>query len=235
PAEPAPARLPGWFRRYRRPAWAVLNTRSWQHRSQATGFQYAAWADSGWRRERPEGWLGLRGMVAGNPSAASATGPVPVDDLVPPGRNQRMRRIAHASIIAAFARCRVRRIPAMLFTSLHFIVFFLVVLALNHQLARWPTAQKLMLLAASYYFYGQWEWHYLLLIWFSTIVDYWIGRRLVLTANPRRLVAISVVVNLGFLAIFKYANWLIATLNGGADAFGADFHITPIDVLLPVG
>jgi D-alanyl-lipoteichoic acid acyltransferase DltB (MBOAT superfamily) len=123
----------------------------------------------------------------------------------------------------------------MLFTSLHFIVFFLVVLALNHQLARWPTAQKLMLLAASYYFYGQWEWHYLLLIWFSTIVDYWIGRRLVLTANPRRLVAISVVVNLGFLAIFKYANWLIATLNGGADVFGADFHITPIDVLLPVG
>ncbi len=123
----------------------------------------------------------------------------------------------------------------MLFTSLHFIVFFIVVLALNHRLKAWPTAQKLMLLAASYYFYGQWEWHYLLLIWFSTIVDYWIGRRLVATAHPRRLVAISVIVNLGFLGIFKYANWFISTLNGGAEALGSAFHITPIDVLLPVG
>lgn len=47
----------------------------------------------------------------------------------------------------------------MLFTSLHFVVFFIVVLALNHPLRRWPVAQKLMLLAASYYFYGQREWH----------------------------------------------------------------------------
>ncbi len=123
----------------------------------------------------------------------------------------------------------------MLFTSLHFIVFFLVVLALNQPLRRWPVAQKLMLLAASYYFYGQWEWHYLLLIWFSTIVDYAIGLRLPVARRPRRLIALSVVVNLGFLAIFKYANWAIDTLNGSAAALGSAFHVTPIDVLLPVG
>ncbi|GAA0713658.1 MBOAT family O-acyltransferase [Dokdonella soli] len=123
----------------------------------------------------------------------------------------------------------------MLFTSLHFIVFFIVVLVLNQRLKSWPTAQKLMLLAASYYFYGQWEWQYLLLIWFSTIVDYLIGRRLANTTRPRRLIAVSVLVNIGFLAIFKYANWLIATVNGGAEALGTAFHITPIDVLLPVG
>jgi D-alanyl-lipoteichoic acid acyltransferase DltB (MBOAT superfamily) len=123
----------------------------------------------------------------------------------------------------------------MLFTSLHFIVFFVVVLALNQRLKTWPTAQKLMLLAASYYFYGQWEWKYLLLIWFSTIVDYLIGRRLTSTTHPGRLIAISVLVNIGFLAIFKYANWLIATFNDGATALGSAWHITPIDVLLPVG
>lgn len=123
----------------------------------------------------------------------------------------------------------------MLFTSLHFVVFFLVVLALNQPLRRWPVAQKLMLLAASYYFYGQWEWHYLLLIWFSTIVDYAIGLRLPVARHPRRLIALSVVVNLGFLAIFKYANWLIDTINGTAGALGSAFHVTPIDVLLPVG
>lgn len=123
----------------------------------------------------------------------------------------------------------------MLFTSFHFVVFFIVVLALNQPLRRWPTAQKLMLLAASYYFYGQWHWSYLLLIWFSTIVDYLIGRALPLTRHPKRLIAASIVVNLGFLAIFKYANWVIATLNGGATALGSAFHVTPIDVLLPVG
>ena len=123
----------------------------------------------------------------------------------------------------------------MLFNSVHFVVFFLVVLALNQALRRWPVAQKLMLLAASYYFYGQWEWHYLLLIWFSTIVDYLIALRLPRTAHPRRLVIISVIVNLGFLAIFKYANWLIDTINLGAAAAGSAWQITPIDLLLPVG
>jgi len=123
----------------------------------------------------------------------------------------------------------------MLFNSFHFVVFFIVVLALNQTLRRWPLAQKLMLLAASYYFYGQWQWHYLLLVWFSTLVDYAIGLRMPVTRNPRRLVALSVVVNLGFLAIFKYANWLIDTFNGASTALGSAMHVTPIDLLLPVG
>jgi len=123
----------------------------------------------------------------------------------------------------------------MLFNSFHFVVFFVVVLALNQTLRRWPLAQKLMLLAASYYFYGQWQWHYLFLVWFSTLVDYAIGLRMPVTRNPRRLVALSVVVNLGFLAIFKYANWLIDTFNDASTALGSAMHVTPIDLLLPVG
>ena len=123
----------------------------------------------------------------------------------------------------------------MLFNSFQFVVFFLVVLALNQPLRRWPLAQKTMLLAASYWFYAQWQWSYLFLVWFSTIVDYLIGLRLPRTSRPHRLVALSVVVNLGFLAIFKYANWLIDSVNGVAGALGAAFHVTPIDLLLPVG
>jgi len=123
----------------------------------------------------------------------------------------------------------------MLFNSLHFVVFFLIVLALNQCLRALPTLQKCMLLLASYYFYGQWHWEYLLLIWFSTIVDYLIGLQLPRSSNPKRLVIISVIVNIGFLGVFKYANWLIASFNGGAIAFGASWHITPIDLLLPVG
>jgi len=123
----------------------------------------------------------------------------------------------------------------MLFTSIQFVVFFLVVLALNQSLRRWPLLQKSMLLLASYYFYAQWNWHYLFLVWFSTAVDYAIGRRLPYTPNPKRLIVLSVIVNLGFLAIFKYANWFIASVNGSAAALGSTVHITPLDVLLPVG
>jgi D-alanyl-lipoteichoic acid acyltransferase DltB (MBOAT superfamily) len=123
----------------------------------------------------------------------------------------------------------------MLFTSIQFVVFFLVVLALNQPLRRWPLLQKLMLLVASYYFYAQWNWHYLFLVWFSTVVDYTIGLRLPRSPSPRRLIIISVIVNLGFLAIFKYANWLIDTFNGGAAVLGSNVHITPLDVILPVG
>jgi alginate O-acetyltransferase complex protein AlgI len=123
----------------------------------------------------------------------------------------------------------------MLFNSIQFIIFFVVVLVLNQHLRRWPLLQKLMLLLASYYFYAQWNWHYLFLVWFSTLVDYTIGLRLPSSPNPKRLIVISVIVNLGFLAIFKYANWLIDTANSGAAAVGATMHVTPLDVVLPVG
>jgi len=123
----------------------------------------------------------------------------------------------------------------MLFTSIQFVAFFLIVLALNQLLRRWPVLQKLMLLLASYYFYAQWNWHYLFLVWFSTLVDYTIGLRLPYSPNPKRLIILSVVVNLGFLAVFKYANWLIHTLNGVTALTGSDLHITPLDVVLPVG
>lgn len=123
----------------------------------------------------------------------------------------------------------------MLFTSIQFIVFFAVVLVLNQPLRRWPVAQKSMLVLASYYFYAQWNWHYLFLVWFSTVVDYAIGRRLPHSPKPHRLIALSVAVNLGFLGIFKYANWLIASFNGATDAVGSAWHVTPLDVVLPVG
>lgn len=123
----------------------------------------------------------------------------------------------------------------MLFNSFHFVVFFLLVLALNQALRRWPTAQKLMLLAASYYFYGQWSWIYLGLILWSTLLDYAIGLGLVRVSHPRRLLWLSLATNLGLLAFFKYANFLIANWNGVATAVAPAWQLTPLDVLLPVG
>jgi D-alanyl-lipoteichoic acid acyltransferase DltB (MBOAT superfamily) len=123
----------------------------------------------------------------------------------------------------------------MLFNSFHFVVFFIVVFALNQSLRRWPDAQKWMLLAASYYFYGQWSWLYLLLILFSTATDYAIGLGLVRVRNPRQLLIVSLCVNLGVLAFFKYADWLIGNWNTIETLTGIGWQISPLDILLPVG
>jgi alginate O-acetyltransferase complex protein AlgI len=125
--------------------------------------------------------------------------------------------------------------PDMLFNSFHFVVFFLLVLVLNQALRRWPTAQKVMLLSASYYFYGQWSWMYLGLVLWSTALDYAIGLGMVRVSNPRRLLVLSLVTNLGLLAFFKYANFLIGNWDGIAVAVAPAWQITPMDILLPVG
>lgn len=123
----------------------------------------------------------------------------------------------------------------MLFNSFHYVAFFIVVLAMNQTLLRWPTAQKLMLLAASYYFYGQWSWLYLLLILFSTATDYAIGLGLVRVRRPRQLLIVSLAVNLGVLFFFKYANWAIANWNAVEGNAGLGMTIAPLDLLLPIG
>lgn len=123
----------------------------------------------------------------------------------------------------------------MLFNSFHFVVFFVIVLAFNQFLRRWPAAQKTMLLAASYYFYGQFSWLYLLLILFSTVTDYAIGLGLVRVRHPRRLLILSLCLNLGVLAFFKYADWVIGNWNTLDALAGFDWQLRPLDLLLPVG
>lgn len=130
---------------------------------------------------------------------------------------------------------RLNERTGMLFNSFDFVVFFIVVLAMNRALMRWPTAQKLMLLAASYWFYGQWNWTYLGLIVFSTTTDYAIGLGLVRVRSPRRLLVLSLVLNLGVLAFFKYAGWLVGNWNATAGLLAPELTLTPLDLLLPVG
>ncbi|MBK8284047.1 MAG: MBOAT family protein [Ahniella sp.] len=123
----------------------------------------------------------------------------------------------------------------MNFNSWGFLVFFIVVLAFSSPLRRYSTLHKWILLLASWYFYASWNWHYLGLILFSTVFDYWIGIRFAATQSPKRLIAFSVAVNLGVLAFFKYTNFLIATANDVAAASGGQFRFDALDILLPVG
>lgn len=123
----------------------------------------------------------------------------------------------------------------MPFNSLHFVAFFAVVLVLNQVLQRHEAARRWMLISASAYFYGQWNWHYLLLIYFTVTVDYFLGHRIYRQMNAKAALVSSLCVNLGILAFFKYGNFIVDTLNTGFAAASSQLQLGAIDVLLPVG
>ena len=93
----------------------------------------------------------------------------------------------------------------MNFASIHFLVFFTVVYGLYRVLPRgW---QNWLLLGASYYFYGAWDWRFLSLILLSTLLDFFLGKAIHASESARqrrRLLSISLLVNLGVLGFFKY-------------------------------
>jgi alginate O-acetyltransferase complex protein AlgI len=125
----------------------------------------------------------------------------------------------------------------MLFNSWTFAVFFAIVLPLYYVLD-WRR-QNVLLLAASYVFYGWWDWRFLLLLIASTLVDFIIARRMNATVDPlsrRRLMLLSVGLNLGCLGFFKYFNFFSDSLRHALGLFGArHLDYFTIEVLLPVG
>ncbi len=126
----------------------------------------------------------------------------------------------------------------MLFNSLSFVVFLVIVLALYYsKLFNW-TNKKRMLLLASYVFYGLWNPPLIILLWISTMVDWTAGKRLAIEDNPRKRkfwLLLSMVVNLGFLAFFKYGDFLLENFVSLVNTFGIDFTARPMDIILPMG
>jgi D-alanyl-lipoteichoic acid acyltransferase DltB (MBOAT superfamily) len=123
----------------------------------------------------------------------------------------------------------------MLFNSWGFVAFFVCLLLVLAPLRHYSTAWRCVMLAASYFFYGQWSWGYLGLILASTVADYWLALRIAGSARPRRYIVLSVALNLAFLGFFKYANFLIETGNAGLALAHAGVRLTPLDIVLPVG
>lgn len=127
----------------------------------------------------------------------------------------------------------------MLFNSLDYLVFFPLVLLIYFVLPK--KIRYLWLLAASYYFYACWNAKYALLLLTSTAVTYLSGL-LVASAQSRQKtgekklwVALSLVINLGILAVFKYAGFAAQNLNALFAALGSGARVSAPDVLLPVG
>ena len=125
----------------------------------------------------------------------------------------------------------------MLFNSLTFMAFFVIVL-IAHQLMPTWTARKTVLLVASYVFYAAWNPPYVAILLFSTSMDWWLARRIWRCDDgPRRkaLLIVSLLVNLGLLGFFKYGGFLLANFQDAAAALGIVYHPPAWNILLPVG
>jgi alginate O-acetyltransferase complex protein AlgI len=124
----------------------------------------------------------------------------------------------------------------LLFNSLHFIFFFVLVFHLYWLLNK--RNQNILLLAASYYFYGCWSVKFLSLIMLSTVVDYYCGMKIFKFKEQKqrkRYLLISLTTNLGFLAIFKYFNFFITEFNHLLSILGISSIGSSLNIILPVG
>src|SRR5438270_13224172 len=103
----------------------------------------------------------------------------------------------------------------MLFNSLTFVVFFVVVVTLYWSIASW-TARKNLLVVASYIFYGAWNLPFAALLFSTTGMDFWLGRQIAKAKNlpaKRRWLVASVCMNLSMLGLFNYGNFLLESFH----------------------
>ncbi len=126
----------------------------------------------------------------------------------------------------------------MLFPTADFAVFFFVVFCASWAAARHPDARKLLLLAASYFFYGYWDWRFMALLAASSAINYVAGRIISVSAGagPRKSALITaIVLNLAILGFFKYFGFFLGTLGDLLVAAGLERDMPFLQIVLPVG
>lgn len=127
----------------------------------------------------------------------------------------------------------------MFFNSLDFGLFLPIVFCIYwFVFGKSRKAQNIFIIVASYFFYGCWDWRFLLLIAFSTGLDFFLGKEMQKSTSDKRrklLLRTSLVVNLGLLGFFKYFNFFVDSFVSSISLFGYEFDGLFIDILLPVG
>lgn len=127
----------------------------------------------------------------------------------------------------------------MLFNSFDFAIFLPIVFIIYwFFISKNVKYQNILIVISSYIFYGWWDYRFLSLIFFSTIIDYCVGLRLMNQVNPKKrklLLILSIVINIGFLAFFKYFNFFINNFIEAFSFFGYKFNPLSIKIILPVG
>jgi alginate O-acetyltransferase complex protein AlgI len=127
----------------------------------------------------------------------------------------------------------------MLFNSFSFAIFLPIVFVLYWFATRNDyKKQNILLLVSSYFFYACWDWRFMFLLIFSTYLDYFTGIKIYeakANTGKRFWLWLSIGINLGFLAIFKYYNFFASSMSEGLSLL--NIHVNPgtLQVILPVG
>ena len=124
----------------------------------------------------------------------------------------------------------------MAFNSVQYALLLLVVVVVYRRLSR--RGQNVLLLLASYLFYGFWDWRFLGLLWISTVTDYLVGRRMGNEDSAERrkqLLWVSMAVNLGILGFFKYFGFFTQSFAELAESVGWQVDAPTLSIVLPVG
>ena len=127
----------------------------------------------------------------------------------------------------------------MLFNSFSFVIFLPIVFLLYWFVAKNNLKnQNFLLLVASYFFYACWDYRFLALLIFSTFLDYFTGIKIAESQNSKQKkswLLISVLINLGFLGVFKYYDFFVTSFADALGILGLAIHPTLLHVILPVG
>ncbi len=127
----------------------------------------------------------------------------------------------------------------MLFNSIDFAIFLPIVFLLYwFVFQKKRSVQNTLIIVASYVFYGWWDWRFLSLIAFSSLVDYLVGIGLSKTDNSKNrklLLLTSIFVNIGFLGFFKYYNFFADSFVEAFSFFGKQISSSGLNIVLPVG
>lgn len=127
----------------------------------------------------------------------------------------------------------------MLFNSLSFAIFLPVVFFLYWFVTKGNRkTQNILLLVSSYFFYACWDWRFMFLLIFSTLLDYFTGIKINdSTAHKNKIswLWLSVGVNLGFLGVFKYYNFFAESFAAALSGLGVNSNFSTLQVILPIG
>jgi D-alanyl-lipoteichoic acid acyltransferase DltB (MBOAT superfamily) len=126
----------------------------------------------------------------------------------------------------------------MLFPTLDFALFFLVVFGISWEMRHRPEPRKVFLLGASYFFYGYWDWRFTALLAASSLINYVAGRLIGLSENARdrkMLLGVAVALNLTILGFFKYYGFFLEQLSDLLASAGLMRDLPFLEIILPVG
>jgi len=126
----------------------------------------------------------------------------------------------------------------MLFPTVKFAIFFVVVFTGNWLLMQHPKPWRWFILGASYFFYGFWDWRFTGLLAGATLINQFFAVRIHSSRSPRArrwyLIG-ALAADLGVLGYFKYVGFLMASVVATLDKVGLHADVRPLEVILPIG